>query len=92
MKLQPIATKRRIAANLNGFLPLAVGALLMTAGCTSLSERQLEEREYRNVEFAERFKAARSECLARGGRMYINASSKLDRNGIPNRGDRYFCS
>lgn len=92
MKSQPIATNRHNVSKLNALLPLAVGALLMTAGCASLSERQLEEREYRNVDYAERFKAARSQCRARGGRMYVNASSKLDRNGVPNRGDRYFCS
>lgn len=65
---------------------------LATTGCTTLSESQLDAREYRQVDFQEQFKAYRMQCLAAGKRVYIDAQQRIARNGLPRPGDRYFCA
>jgi len=66
-------------------------AISMTTACAPLSEAELDEREYRQVDHVERFLAFRVSCTARGKRILISASSSVPRNGIPGVGDRYFC-
>ena len=70
---------------------LLATALLTTSGC-AMTEAQVEARDYRRIDFEEQFKADRRQCLARGGRIYVNAASNVGRDGIPQRGDRYFCA
>ena len=70
---------------------LAAMAVLGTAGCQTLPQERLDQRDYRRVDFEERYRAARRRCLARGGTLYIAASRSVDRKGIPARGDRYVC-
>jgi len=64
---------------------------LVVCGCAPLTEVQLENREYRRVEHIERFRAFRADCRARGKRVLIDAIRQLPRDGMPGRGDRYFC-
>lgn len=66
-------------------------ALLFTTGCVSLTEAQLEARDYRRVEFKQQFIDFRQRCRAAGGRIIIDANQSLDRHDLPNRGDRYYC-
>jgi hypothetical protein len=74
-------------------LAILLAALLSTAGgCTTLTEAQIEEHDYRRSDFRNRFVEDRSRCFARGGRIYIAAGQTLGRDGIPNPGDRYFCA
>ena len=69
-----------------------VSVLLLTAGCTSLPEAQLEARDYRRIDFAEQFKYDRAKCQARGGSIYMVSAGPVDRNGIPAKGTRYICN
>ena len=70
-----------------GMLP----AILLAAGCISLTEAQLEAREYRRADFRNQFTDYRQACLAAGGTIIIDAKQSLDRNDMPHRGDRYYC-
>ena len=63
----------------------------LLAGCATMSADQLDARQYREVDHASKFRDYRSRCLSRGGRIYIAASQSLGRDGVPARGDRYFC-
>jgi len=80
---QCTANRRRVAG--------LVAVALVACGCAPLTEVQLENREYRRVEHIERFRAFRADCQARGKRVLIDAISQLPRDGMPGRGDRYFC-
>lgn len=71
---------------------LLAAALLSAGGCATLSEADLERRDYRRSDFRNQFIDDRALCHARGGRMYIDAKQTLGRDGIPRRGDRYFCA
>ncbi|MDX1515953.1 MAG: hypothetical protein R3288_03890 [Woeseiaceae bacterium] len=71
---------------------LAAAAVLLTAtGCASLSDVQLETRDYRRNDFKQQFLEYRQQCLSSGGRIVIDAKQALDRDGAPHRGDRYYC-
>ena len=70
-----------------GLLP----AVLLATGCISLTEAQLEAREYRRADFKNEFIDFRQRCRAAGGRIIIDAKQSLDRNDMPHRGDRYYC-
>ena len=48
--------------------------------------RALLEHQHR-----QRYLAERRRCLARGGRMVIQAGQTLGRGAIPQRSDRYMC-
>ncbi len=61
------------------------------AGCAPLSESRLEARAYANVDYENQFRDYRAACHSNGGRIYVMASGKVGRDGIPNRGDRYYC-
>ena len=61
-------------------------------GCGTLDESELAARQYRQADYEARFRIYRSRCLARGGRIMIDARSSLARDGMPRRGDRYACT
>ncbi len=77
------STSLRIA----GILP----TVLLATGCISLTEAQLEARDYRRVDFQQQFIDFRQRCRAAGGRVIIDAKQALDRRDLPHRGDRYYC-
>lgn len=66
-------------------------AALLVTGCISLTEAQLEARDYRRADFVNQFLDYRARCRAIGGKVFIDAKQSLDRNGLPHRGDRYHC-
>ncbi len=72
----------------SAFITIALGA----SGCASLSEAELEMREYSNVEYREVFREFRQKCFQQGGRIIIDARGKVGRDGVPRRGDNYFCA
>ncbi len=67
-------------------------SLVMTAGCVQLTEQQIEERQYRNLDWQNQFVDYRHRCQSAGGRMVVQASGRLGRAGIPRRGDYYTCT
>ncbi len=73
------------------FLTLTV-ALLVLPGCATLSTEQLEARDYRNFDYVDQFKYDRKKCQARGGRIIVNATGKVGRDGIPRHREKYFCA
>lgn len=70
-----------------GILP----AIVLAGGCISLTEAQLEARDYRRADFRNQFIDYRQRCLANGGKIIIDAKQSLGRNDMPHRGDRYYC-
>lgn len=68
----------------------AAGLLTLTA-CASLSEAELEARQYERTDYQERFRDFRQRCLAGGGLVIVNAPTSMDRNGVPGPGSRYTC-
>lgn len=70
---------------------LLPAAALLASGCITLTEAQLEARDYRRADFTNRYVDYRKRCLAAGGRIIIDAKQPLGRNDIPHRGDRYYC-
>ena len=70
-----------------GLLPAA----LLATGCISLTEAQLEARDYRRADFVNEFLDYRQRCRAIGGKVFIDAKQSLDRKGLPHPGDRYYC-
>ena len=66
--------------------------LSMAGGCAGMSEIDAEHRDYSRADFRNRFIEERSRCHSMGGRIYVNASQTLGRDGIPKRGDRYICA
>lgn len=70
---------------------LLAAALTATGGCASLTDAELERRDYRRADFRNRFIEERARCFAHGGRIYVSAGQTLGRDGIPKPGDRYFC-
>jgi len=74
----------------SSFLILAV---FLIAGCASLSDGQLESREYRNLDWRNQYIDYRQRCSDAGGQMLVDArGGSMSRDGIPNRGDYYTCS
>ena len=71
-------------------LTLACAGLVL-AGCAAFDEARLEDRTYARVDYENRFRDYRAACQRNGGRIYVLASGRVDRDGIPARGDRYFC-
>ena len=71
--------------------PILAFAVLTLAGCAALDETRLEDRTYARADFENRFLDYRAACQRNGGRIYILATGRVDRDGIPGRGDRYFC-
>lgn len=73
----------------NAMLLSSAAAIL--SGCISLSDAQLEARDYRRADFKNQFLDYRQRCHARGGRIYIDAKQSLSGDDVPHRGDRYSC-
>lgn len=71
---------------------LLLAGLMTVTACGSLTPGQRDEREYRRVQFEDRFIDFRQQCRASGGRIVIDAKQGLRRGDIPRRGDRYVCS
>lgn len=70
-----------------GILPV----MLLATACVSLTDAQLEARDYRRIDFKQQFVDFRQRCRAAGGKIIIDAKQGLDRHDLPNRGDRYYC-
>lgn len=68
-----------------------LSTIVLVSGCASLTEAQLEARDYRRFDFKHQFIDFRQRCLAAGGRVIIDAKQSLDRHDLPRRGDRYYC-
>ena len=68
----------------------AAGLLTLTA-CATLSEAELEARQYERTDYQERFRDFRRRCLAGGGKVIVNAPTRIDRDGVPYPGSRYIC-
>ena len=69
-----------------------IATTLVLAACSPLTASQREDREYRRANFALQFREFRSRCNASGKKVFVVASQTVDRDGIPNIGDRYFCN
>ena len=75
-----------------GNLLLTVVVLSFTTGCAGLSVEQQTDREFRNLEYAERFRADSRRCFANGGRIVVDALGELGRDGVPKHRARYVCA
>ena len=76
---------------------LVAGVMIVCTACAQTTAREdadtrAEEREYRRLDWANRFVDYQDRCYQAGGRMVIRASSRLPRSGIPRRGDYYSCT
>jgi len=71
---------------------ILIGTVFLTEGCTTMTEQQLQAREYRNTEFELQFREFRRQCVAGGKRVFIDAIQKVGRDGLPHNGDRYYCA
>ncbi len=81
--------KHTITSKARLLLPVAV---LLTAGCATMTEAQRDAREYERVDFRNQFIADRGRCLARGGRIYVGGPGGiLDRDDIPRTRVFYAC-
>lgn len=90
MKTSKNQTARYVAATSYGRACIVASVLAM-GGCGTLTDVQLEAREHRRAAFDSRFNAYRSQCHAAGKRIVIDAIGKVGRDGMPKRGDSYFC-
>ena len=79
--------RRPAILRMAGILP----TVLLATGCISLSEAQLEARDYRRMDYKQQFADFRQRCRASGGKIFIDAKQALDRHDLPHRGDRYYC-
>jgi len=70
---------------------LSLAAAACLAGCTTLSEREAEAREYRRIDFEARYIEYRNRCQAEGGWILMEPVGRLHNDGIPRRGDRWRC-
>ena len=60
--------------------------------CAAFDGRRSDADGYDRLDFKARFLDYRRQCYARGGRIYINATGGLDRDGAPPRGSYYSCA
>lgn len=67
-------------------------ALVLLSGCASMTEVQLEARDYQRTDFRNQFVEDRTRCQAAGRRIVIFANGSIDRNGIPKSRVPYFCT
>ena len=67
-------------------------ALILLSGCTTLTEAQLEARDYRRMEFRNQFIDDQARCRAQGRQFVVLANGGVDRNGIPMTRVPYHCS
>lgn len=83
-------SKRRPLSRL--LVSLFAASLLTLTACATLSEAELEARRYERTDYQERFRDFRRRCLAGGGKIIVNAPTRIDRDGVPYPGSRYTCS
>ncbi len=69
-----------------------LAATLFLAGCSTMTERQKEEREYRRAEFEAAYLRYEAWCHSMGRQVVIQAGLGPDRRGIPTPGDYYTCT
>lgn len=72
-------------------LMMIIGALILSA-CATLTESEREERQYRKVDWENRYVAYVNRCHRAGGKMILTRYSRVGRKDIPNPGDLYNCS
>lgn len=65
--------------------------LFPATGCASLSEAELERRQYQRATYKAEFLDYRDRCTLRGKRIWISARGKVGRDGLPAPGDVYYC-
>ena len=66
--------------------------VLLAQGCASLTEEELERREYRRVDRTNLFLEFKANCKYAGGRVHIYRwGTGSPRNKLPNPGDMYSC-
>ena len=67
-------------------------AAVMLGGCVTMTDKQREQLEYRQVEWQEQFRMDLIECRAQGGLMIIEPGiRRLGRSTTPKYGDKYTC-
>lgn len=71
---------------------LIIVAASIAAACAPLTPQQLEDREYRNTDWENRYVDYAHRCRRAGGRIMVQASGPMRRNGVPARSDYYQCS
>ena len=69
---------------------IAMTAMTLAA-CAPLTERQLEAREYRRLDFQARYHELRAECRAEGGMLYVEPARRLGRSSTPDPKDKIRC-
>ena len=65
--------------------------LIPGTGCASLTDAQWEHLEYERASYEAEFLDYRARCTQTGKRIWISARGKVGRDGIPSRGDVYYC-
>ncbi len=71
---------------------LVTAITLLAVGCAPMTETSVEAREYRRIEFQNRFIFDRARCVERGGRIEVLADgAELNRAGVPKHRVRYYC-
>jgi len=69
---------------------LVAAALL--CGCATITQEDLDRREYRQIDRINRFYEYEQKCQLAGGLVHIEAQQGwAPRNGVPGRGDQYWC-
>ena len=62
------------------------------SACAAPGDVRFDRSRYDRLDFKARFLDYRRQCYARGGRIYIDATGSLDRDGAPPRGSHYRCA
>ena len=70
----------------------ATAVLFVVSACAPLTEQQKEARHYRQVDWENRYLAYAGKCRRAGGRMIIESTRRIGKNGIPHRGDLFDCT
>jgi len=71
---------------------LLLAGFVLATGCASVSEKSLEEREYREVEWQAEYGEFRRRCLNNRGVIVVQVSNRLYRKQPrPSPGDQYSC-
>jgi hypothetical protein len=75
------------------FWLITAAAAFGSVACSTMTEKEREEREereYARVEWQEQFRTDRRVCLARGGNFVFDGVAELDRYDVPK--TRVFCA
>ena len=74
------------------FSLFVVATAFLSAACSTMTEKEWEEREYARVEWQEQFRYDRMVCRAAGRRFIYDGSVETDRDGVPKSRVFYACS